>query len=108
MKFVQFVVVKPPIVARLWQLLNAEDKVATFTRLSSGIDVSEKQLLNIPDAADRLEKLKLGQARVQEEAQLPEKIAAFGISGVQKIGLKRLFMTHPPLEERIAALKQAT
>lgn len=55
-----------------------------------------------------LEKLKLGQARAQEETQLPEKIAAFGISGVQKIGLKRLFMTHPPLEERIAALKQAT
>jgi heat shock protein HtpX len=55
-----------------------------------------------------LERLKLGQARVREEAQLPEKIAAFGISGVQKIGLKRLFMTHPPLEERIAALKQAT
>jgi heat shock protein HtpX len=55
-----------------------------------------------------LEKLKLGQARVQEEAQLPEKIAAFGISGAQKMGLKRLFMTHPPLEERIAALKQAT
>lgn len=55
-----------------------------------------------------LEKLKLGQARAQEEAQLPEKIAAFGISGAQKMGLKRLFMTHPPLDERIAALKQAT
>ncbi|MDX1915540.1 MAG: protease HtpX [Methylophilus sp.] len=55
-----------------------------------------------------LEKLKLGQARAQEEAGLPEKMAAFGISGAQKMGLKRLFMTHPPLEERIAALKQAT
>src|SRR5512137_1693160 len=36
---------------------------------------------------------------------LPEKMAAFGISGGRAAGLKRLFMTHPPLEERIAALK---
>ena len=36
---------------------------------------------------------------------LPEKMAAFGISGGGGSGLKRLFMTHPPLEERIAALK---
>ncbi len=37
-------------------------------------------------------------------APLPEKMAAFGISG-GKSGIMRLFMTHPPLEERIAALK---
>jgi heat shock protein HtpX len=36
---------------------------------------------------------------------LPEKMAAFGISGHNGGGIKRLFMTHPPLEERIAALK---
>ena len=39
------------------------------------------------------------------EAALPEKMAAFGISGGK--GISRLFMTHPPLEERIAALKNA-
>ena len=38
---------------------------------------------------------------------LPEKMAAFGIAGGVGGGLKRLFMTHPPLEERIAALKAA-
>jgi len=38
-------------------------------------------------------------------APLPEKMAAFGISGGGAAGLKRLFMTHPPLEERIAALR---
>lgn len=37
-------------------------------------------------------------------APLPERMAAFGISG-GKSGLMRLFMTHPPLEERIDALK---
>ena len=39
------------------------------------------------------------------EAPLPEKMAAFGISGGK--GISRLFMTHPPLEERIAALRNA-
>ena len=36
---------------------------------------------------------------------LPDKMAAFGIAGGGAGGLKRLFMTHPPLEERIAALR---
>jgi heat shock protein HtpX len=39
-----------------------------------------------------------------EQSTLPEKMAAFGISGKQ---VMRLFMTHPPLEERIAALRAA-
>jgi heat shock protein HtpX len=39
-----------------------------------------------------------------EPAALPDKMAAFGISGGGK-GFTRLFMTHPPLEERIAALR---
>ncbi|MDP1605424.1 MAG: protease HtpX [Rhodocyclaceae bacterium] len=40
-------------------------------------------------------------------APLPDKMAAFGIAGGGGGGIKRLFMTHPPLEERIAALKAA-
>ena len=42
-----------------------------------------------------------------QEAPLPEKMAAFGISGSRGDGFKRLFMSHPPLEERIAALRAA-
>ncbi len=38
---------------------------------------------------------------------LPDRMAAFGIAGGGADGLKRLFMTHPPLEERIAALRAA-
>ena len=38
---------------------------------------------------------------------LPDKMAAFGIAGGGGGGLKRLFMTHPPIEERIAALEAA-
>ena len=39
--------------------------------------------------------------------QLPDQVKAFGISGITGEGLKRLFMSHPPLEERIAALQAA-
>ena len=40
--------------------------------------------------------------------QLPDQVKAFGISGVTGGGLKRLFMSHPPLEERIATLQATT
>jgi heat shock protein HtpX len=44
--------------------------------------------------------------RSVNQPHLPDQMAAFGISGKGASGLKRLFMTHPPLEERIEALKQ--
>jgi heat shock protein HtpX len=46
-----------------------------------------------------LERLKIN----HEQASLPKEMAASGISGGG--GMSRLFMTHPPLEERIAALR---
>jgi len=49
-----------------------------------------------------LERLKLNH---EQPAQLPDAVKAFGISGGVGAGLKRLFMSHPPLEERIAALR---
>ena len=49
----------------------------------------------------------LERLNAQHPQPLPEKMAAFGIAGGVGSGLKRLFMTHPPLEERIAALKAA-
>jgi heat shock protein HtpX len=39
------------------------------------------------------------------EAQLPDQMRAFGISGGTRHGLQRLFMTHPSLDERIQALQ---
>lgn len=47
-----------------------------------------------------LERLKAGTAD-----PLPDNLAAFGISGSNAVS--RLFMSHPPLEERIAALRAA-
>ncbi|HLJ39077.1 MAG TPA: protease HtpX [Steroidobacteraceae bacterium] len=58
------------------------------------------QLAGTPNMIDALEELK----RVHEP--LPSRqLAAFGIAGDEGFGLKRLFMSHPPLDERIAALR---
>ncbi|CAL1239681.1 protease HtpX [Candidatus Methylocalor cossyra] len=43
--------------------------------------------------------------RAHDHSALPGELAAFGISGGIGSGLARLFMSHPPLEERIAALQ---
>jgi heat shock protein HtpX len=49
-----------------------------------------------------LQRLKLA----QEQPQLPAQMRAFGIAGGGH-GFARLFMSHPPLEERIEALRAA-
>ncbi|MBI5429362.1 MAG: protease HtpX [Nitrosomonadales bacterium] len=49
-----------------------------------------------------LERLKMN----HEQTVLPEKMAAFGISGGK--GFAKMFMTHPPLDERIAALRSGS
>ena len=41
-----------------------------------------------------------------EQPHLPEQLEAFGISGGMGRGIKRLFLSHPPLDERIEALQQ--
>ncbi len=43
----------------------------------------------------------------QNQAEdLPGELAAFGINGGRPTGLRALFMSHPPLEDRIAALRK--
>ena len=50
-----------------------------------------------------LERLRAGLG----EPHLPDQLAAFGISGNVGQGLRRLLMSHPPLEERIEALRRS-
>ncbi len=50
-----------------------------------------------------LERLKLA-----ADEPLPQQMAAFGIKGGGRSGFGRLFMSHPPLEERIAALRSGS
>ncbi len=42
-----------------------------------------------------------------QPSQLPAEVAAFGVVGGPGGGWKRLFLSHPPLEERISALRRA-
>lgn len=58
---------------------------------------------NMIGALERLHQL-------QRPAQLPAHMQALGINGglLGVAGLKKLTMTHPPLEDRIAALRNAT
>ncbi len=64
-------------------------------------DAGGAKLAGAPKMISALESLQRA-----HEAPLPSQMAAFGISGGSiGQGLKRLFSTHPPLEERIAALK---
>ena len=48
-----------------------------------------------------LEKLQAG----HKPSTLPAQVEAFGIAGGIGHGLKKLFLSHPPMEERIAALR---
>ena len=43
--------------------------------------------------------------RAHEPQDLPGELAAFGINGGMRSGFSKLFLSHPPLEERIAALQ---
>jgi heat shock protein HtpX len=60
------------------------------------------QLANRDAMIAALERLRRG-----EPQALPDQMAAFGISGARSGGIKRFFMSHPPLEVRIAALRNA-
>lgn len=42
------------------------------------------------------------------QSTLPTQVTAFGIAGGVGEGLRKLFLSHPPLEERIAALRSST
>lgn len=45
--------------------------------------------------------------RSSQPPSMPDEMQAFGIAGGRSAGWKKLFMTHPPLEERIAALERS-
>jgi heat shock protein HtpX len=64
-------------------------------------DAGGAQLAGREKMVAALDKLR----RNSTQPHLPDQMAAFGISGNVSSGIKRLFMTHPPLEERIAALR---
>jgi heat shock protein HtpX len=65
-------------------------------------DEGGARLAGRENMAAALERLKSWQ---QQPSTLPEAVQAFGIRGGLPTGMRKLFMSHPPLEERIAALR---
>ena len=64
-------------------------------------DAGGAQLSDRSKMIAALERLKVSAG----QPHLPDQMAALGIAGGIGHGIKRLFMTHPPLDERIAALR---
>jgi len=64
-------------------------------------DAGGAELAGREKMASALERLKAQ----HEPQELPGQMAAFGISGGMKAGIMKLLSTHPPLEDRIAALR---
>ncbi|XUP35612.1 protease HtpX (plasmid) [Xanthomonas axonopodis pv. vasculorum] len=67
-------------------------------------DAGGAQLAGRSKMIAALERLSLNQG----QNTLPSQVQAFGISGGVGEGLRRLFLSHPPLTERIAALRAAS
>jgi heat shock protein HtpX len=79
--------------------------VMWFSRLREyRADVAGATLASKQSMIGALQQLK----RYQENpSEMPSEMVAFGISGESKMAFSELFMSHPPLEKRIAALQNA-
>jgi heat shock protein HtpX len=89
------------IVAQILLGILASILVMWFSRRREfRADAGGARLAGTPQMIGALERLKAA----ADPTPLPDQLSAFGISGGKK-GLMRLFLTHPPLEERIVALK---
>ncbi len=64
-------------------------------------DAGGAEMAGTPNMVAALERLQAA----HQPAQLPAQLKAFGIAGGAPSGWRRLFMSHPPLAERIAALR---
>lgn len=92
------------IVSQIVFGLAASAIVAWFSRQREfRADAAGARLAGTGSMIGALEALK----RSHDPEPLPEKMAAFGINAGVPSGLKKLFMSHPPLDERIAALRNA-
>jgi len=93
------------IVAEIIFAIAASTIVMWFSRQREfRADAAGAQLAGRGAMVAALEKLR-AETQSQVENQMPDTMTAFGISSGWKRKPSKLFMTHPPLEERIQALK---
>ncbi len=91
------------IVAEILLAILASIIVMWFSRLREfRADEAGAKLAGRDQMVGALESLARASGR---PVDMPDQMAAFGIRGGVSQGIKRLFMTHPPIEERIMRLK---
>ena len=91
------------IVAQIVLGILASTIVMAFSRRREfRADAGGARLVGAGAMIGALERLKAS----VDQPHLPEEVSALAISGGQKGGFARFFMSHPPLDERIKALKQ--
>ncbi len=91
------------IVAQMVLGILASAIVMWFSRYREfKADAGGARLAGTSKMISALERLKLG----AQQPHLPDQLEAFGIAGGFRKGMSRLFMSHPPLNERIAALQR--
>jgi len=92
------------IIAELVLGILASTIVMWFSRKREfRADAGGAKLAGREKMARALERLQAG----TQPGALPDQLAAFGISGGLGSGIKKLFMSHPPLEERIRVLRES-
>ncbi len=90
------------IIAQILLGILASAVVAWFSRRREfKADAAGAELAGRSNMINALDALRRGEGR----ADMPESLAAFGISPSMRLGMARLFASHPPLEERIKALR---
>ncbi len=93
------------IVAEIFLGILASMLVMWFSRRREfHADAGAARLASRDKMVAALQRLKGGEG----QSTLPDQMEAFGISGRRDGGLKRFFMSHPPLDERIDALRRLT
>ncbi len=91
------------MVAQIFLGLAASVIVAWFSRRREfRADAGGAELAGTRSMIGALEALK----RAHTPSRLPESLKAFGINSERPGALRKLLMSHPPLDERIAALEQ--
>jgi len=92
------------IIAQIFLSVIASMVVAWFSRRREfRADIGGANLAGRQKMISALKRLNAG----KEQAALPREIAAFGISGGTAQGFRSLFLSHPPLEDRIEALEKS-
>jgi heat shock protein HtpX len=92
------------IVAEIVFAILASIVVAWFSRYREfRADAGSARLVGSPKMIAALQRLKA----IHEPGHLPDQLAAFGINASHGGILQKLLATHPPLEQRIAALQSS-